>query len=386
MVKGIRVPFFFLWILLAAAANLRRPNILRRLGASLAVFGLVAGLYVWQISAAKGHFTYGASGRLAMAWYVNGADQFNPVADPMVYRPGAAAIRLKHPGELLSKSPDAFYFSETEVQGSTPAWDDPSYWTDGLRARFVPGQVEAVLKKNLLSAESIILRLQVILLAGVLCYWGFTIWRPSLTDPILAMAFLLALYCIGAYSLILVEGRYVDFAFVLIGGLYAACSLARHPAASLRSLHVAVLLIAALILFSGFRLSLLEWSRQRSTTGARLLQGVYNGPVISAGAALAARYPRGAEVACMGYRACYGDPYWVRYAGLNMTAIIESGQDKAPKSAAESCKSLEQNPAVLDLLRNRGVRAIVARFDGTQPCSAEWQLLESSGDFSYLPI
>ena len=384
--KAFALPFFLLWMLLAAAANLRRVNILGRLGLSLAVFMLIAGPYVWQISAAKGRFTFGESGRLDMAWYVNGADQFNPVADPTIYRPGTAVVQLKHPGVLLAKSPATFYFDEAQVHGSTPAWDDPSYWTDGLNARLVVSQTEASVKRNLLSAQAILLRLQVIALAGVLCYWGFTIWRPSIADPMLAMAFVLAICCIGAYSLVLVEGRFVDFAFVLIAGLYAACSLAKHPAASLQSLHMAVLLIAVLILFSGFRLALLEWNHDRATAGARPLQGIYNLPVISAGAGLAARYPQGAEVACMGHRACYGDPYWARYAGLHMTAVIESGQDMAPKIADESCQSLEQNPVVLDLLRRRGVRAIVARFDGKKPCSAEWRPLAPSLDFFYLPL
>ena len=295
-------------------------------------------------------------------------------------------MRLKHPGELLAQTPATFYFNDQKVDGSTPAWDDPSYWSDGLRPRFVPSQTEATVKKNLLNAEAIVLRLQVVLLVGVLCYWGFTVWRASLKDPMLAITVLLALGCVGAYSLVLVEGRFVDFALVLIGALYAACALARHPPASMRSLHLTVLAMAALILFSGFRLSLLQWAQERQSVGARPFQGVYDMPSISAAEHLAARFPKGSQVACMGHRACYGDPYWVRYAGMHLTGVIESGQDKAPKTAAESCRSLEQNPDVLLLLKARGARAVVGRFKENHPCSAAWRPLESSGDFYYLPL
>jgi hypothetical protein len=384
--KSFAFPFFFLWMLLAASANIRRFAILRRLVLSFIVFALIAGPYVWQISAAKGRFTFGESGRLDMAWYVNGADQFDPVANASVYLHGTAHASLKHPGELLSTTPKAVYFSRQQIHGSLPAWDDPSYWGDGLTPRFVSGQVEASVKRNLLAAQTILLRLQPLLLFGVLCYWGYTVRRPSLTDPILTMTLVLALACIGAYSLILLEGRFVDFALVLIGAVYGACSLAKHPAGSLRSLHAAILLIAVLVLFSGFRLSWLQWSETRQQVGARPMQGIYSMPIVSSGADMAARYPRGTEVACMGFLACYGDPYWAKFAGVSITASIEPGQEDAQTGAAEGCEKLEQHPQVLDLLRKRGVQAIVARFNEMRPCSAAWQPLGKSGGFFYLPL
>jgi hypothetical protein len=116
------------------------------------------------------------------------------------------------------------------------------------------------------------------------------------------------------------------------------------------------------------------------------MQGIYSMPIVSSGADMAARYPRGTEVACMGFLACYGDPYWAKFAGVSITASIEPGQEDAQTGAAEGCEKLEQHPQVLDLLRKRGVQAIVARFNEMRPCSAAWQPLGKSGGFFYLPL
>jgi hypothetical protein len=383
--KAFAFPFFFLWIFFAAAANLQNRRVLRRLGLSLVVFALIAGPYIGQISAAKGRFTFGESGRLDWAWYVNGADRFNPVGNPTAYQSGAAKAHLKHPGELLSKLPEISYYGGNQVYGSTPQWNDPSYWSDGLAPRFVLRQSVAEVKADLaFLAHLIPMRFQAVLLVAFLFGWGYRI-RWSSFDPVLTMAFLLALTCIGLYTLVVLRGRFVAFAFVLMGTLYAASCLTEQFSGEHRSLHIAVVLMTGLILAGGFQNSMRAWNKAEES-GARPLQGLYDLPVFSAGAALASRYPRGAEVACMGDLACWTDTYWAKYAGLKMTTIIETGHGVDEKDAAEGCHRIEQNPAVLDVLRKRNIRAIVFRFNGAAPCSAAWRPLGESADFFYLPL
>ena len=69
-----------------------------------------------------------------------------------------------------------------------------------------------------------------------------------------------------------------------------------------------------------------------------------------------------------------------------MTGIVETGHGVVNESAEEGCGKLKQNPAALDGLRKKNVRAIVARFDGTQACSADWKPLGASRNFFYLPL
>lgn len=384
--KAFAFPFFFLLLLLVIAVNIRKRRVLLRLALSFAVFALIAGSYIWQISAAKGRLTFGESGRLNMAWMVNGSDRLNPVADLTVYRHGTARVSLKHPGELLSKSPEIAYYGGDRVYGSLPQWNDPSYWSDGLSSRFVLHQTLATVKKSMATLGSItVMRFQAVLLVAALCCWGFTIRKPSLADPILVMAFVLAVGCIGSYELVLLEGRYVVFSFVLIGTLFAACAQTEQPCGECRSLHIALLLMAAMVLFTGIQANMREW-KAAEQEGARPLQGIYSMPVVSAAAELASIYPRGSEVACMGDAACWADPYWARFAGVKATAVIETGNGVDVKSAEQSCQKLQQNPAALDALRQQHIRAIVSRFDGTQPCSAQWRPLGKSPNFFYLPL
>jgi hypothetical protein len=88
----------------------------------------------------------------------------------------------------------------------------------------------------------------------------------------------------------------------------------------------------------------------------------------------------------MGDLACRVDPYWARYAGVKVTGIIETGaqvREVNRKRAEEGCQKLEENPAGLELLRQRNIKGIVARFDGTRPCSAQWKQLGESPNFFY---
>jgi hypothetical protein len=88
----------------------------------------------------------------------------------------------------------------------------------------------------------------------------------------------------------------------------------------------------------------------------------------------------------MGDTACWSDPYWAKYAGLKMTAIIQTGNGYSTEPAAEGCTRLQQNPAALNPLRQRHIRAIVAEFGNTPPCSPQWLPLGQSGHFFYLPL
>jgi hypothetical protein len=384
--KAFAFPVFLLLIFLTAFVNIRQHRVLGRLLFSLIVFALVAGPYVWQISAAKGRFTIGDSGSLNSAWYVNGADRINPISDFSVYHRGTATGTFNHPGELLSTSPEITYYGGDQVFGTTPQWDDFSYWSDGLKPHLGVHQTAAAVKVNLRGLGLILpMRLQVLFLIAAMCGWGFSFRRASFTDPILPMLLVLALASIASLLLVHFEARYVTFAFVILGSLFAATSLVDRCHRDLMSLHTAVLLIAGLILLYSFQNSFREW-KLATQQGAQPLRGIYNLEVFSAGSNLASLYPHEAEVACMGDTACWADPYWAKFAGLKMTAIIETGNGYVSESATEGCTKLQQNPSALDLLRQKHIRAIVAEFGDTVPCSAEWHALEKTRHYFYLPI
>lgn len=200
--------------------------------------------------------------------------------------------------------------------------------------------------------------------------------------------FLLALASIGSYVLVHVEARYVAFAIVLLFTLYAASSSCTERLGGDQSLHDAVLLLGSMLLVVGVQDSFRVW-KQADEAGAHPLRGIYNAATASAAAALGIKYAPGSEVGCLGNGACWHDTYWARIAGVKMTTFIETGRGEAVRDlqvdAEQGCRKLAQNPALLDLLRRRSIRAIVARFDSGRPCSAEWLPLEKSQQYYFLP-
>jgi hypothetical protein len=158
------------------------------------------------------------------------------------------------------------------------------------------------------------MRFQIVLLAVLLGLWGFRMRRASFADPTVLVSLAVAIASIGLYAAVYLEPRYIAFAFVMICAVYAATSLTRGAAINGRSLHAAVLIAGALIVLFGLQATIREW-REARQEGDRLLQGVYSQAVDSAGVQLAALYPRGAEVACLGDSACWTDPYWAHYDG-----------------------------------------------------------------------
>jgi hypothetical protein len=383
--KAIAFPFFVLCLLCVFLANVRRVRVLKGLAMTLLVFAVVAGPWIGLISKAKGRLTFGDVGRLAAAWFVNGADLFNPVADPTIYHAGDASTHFKHAGTVLSKDPVTFYFNGG-IYGTLPQWYDGSYWSDGLMPRLVLRDILVAIRRNLVvlcRIAEIHLQLLVLFVAPIVA--GFAFRRRSMADPVLIAMASVALALVVAYVAVYLEGRYIVFSMVMFGALFAGCSVVRpEKRAYVPSLHWTLLLITVTILLGQLQAGVINRRELKQTNGVDPFTGIYDISVQSAGAALHLQFPEGSEVACMGSDACFSDPYWARYAGVRITGIIDTSHSisEAPVTAAEDCLALEQHPNVLVVLREHNVRAIVTRFDHGQPCSTNWKKL-GAGDLYY---
>jgi hypothetical protein len=384
--KAIAFPFFVLCLLCVFLANVRRVRVLKGLAMTLLVFAAVAGPWIGLISKAKGRLTFGDSGRLNAAWFIDGADLLNPVADPTIYHVHDASAHFKHAGTLLSRDPVTFYFNDG-IYGSLPQWYDGSYWSDGLVPRFVFRDTVAAIGRNLAVLYRIaVVHLQLPVLFAAPIVFGFALRRTSIADPVLITMAILALTLVAMYVLVYLEGRYIVFSMVMLGALFAGCSVvAPEKRAYASPLHWTLMLITATILLGQLQADLINRRELKQKNGVDPLTGIYDLSVQSAGAALHLQFPEGSEVACMGSDACFGDPYWARYAGIRITGIIDTSHSisEAPVTAAEDCLALEQHPNVLVVLRERNVRAIVTRFSHEQPCSTNWKKLGGGGSFYY---
>jgi hypothetical protein len=128
-----KAPMFLLgFVFVFAAYRLVQstPQGLKRAGAALLLFLIIAAPYVTALSRSKHRFTFSDSGSINYSEYINRIPLFVGWRgeDPGYGTP-------VHPTRRLSADPALFEFA-TPVPGSYPPWYDPSYWYEGLRARF----------------------------------------------------------------------------------------------------------------------------------------------------------------------------------------------------------------------------------------------------------
>jgi hypothetical protein len=219
--KGIMFPlgFGFLAILLFSGRRSRH----RVLGVMLSfgMFLLVCAPFIFALSKAKGRLTFGDTGKLNYAALVSpGSPQRDWQGDP----PGSGIPR--HPTRQLLESPPVFEFGEP-IQGTYPPWDDPSYWNEGVRPRFrLAPQLQVLTESGFAYGRLLIGESG--LLAGLLIF-VFLGGKPTRRTiaanwPLLAVAGL----SLVAYSLVLVQTRYLGASFALLWiALFAGVRLPR---------------------------------------------------------------------------------------------------------------------------------------------------------------
>jgi hypothetical protein len=135
---------FLLGFVFVFAAYRLVQNTLRGLahaGVALVLFLIIATPYVTALSRSKHRFTFSDTSTISYAEYINRMPLFVSWRgeDPA----GGTPV---HPARRLLADPPLFEFA-TPVPGSYPPWYDPSYWYEGLRARFsVKGELWAIFR------------------------------------------------------------------------------------------------------------------------------------------------------------------------------------------------------------------------------------------------
>ena len=128
-----KAPMFLLgFVFIFAAHRLvqNTPQGLARAGVALLLFLIIAAPYVTALSRAKHRFTFSDTSTISYAEYINRMPLF------VSWRgedPGSGTP--VHPTRRLLADPALYEFA-VPVRGSYPPWYDPSYWYEGLHARF----------------------------------------------------------------------------------------------------------------------------------------------------------------------------------------------------------------------------------------------------------
>jgi 4-amino-4-deoxy-L-arabinose transferase-like glycosyltransferase len=351
LTKSVMFPVSFILILTVAFARggVRKPD--PRALTTLAAFLMVSCPFIIALSRAKGHLTFGETGKMA---YLN---EVGPSTNG-----SARSEKLLHPLRKLSEEPTVYEYDNT-LAGTFPRWYDPSYWYDGAAIHFdLLPQLRAITRA--IANYFRILSLEKEWIAGWLILAIFAgDWR-SMAKRWLNLWFLWfpPLAMLSLYSLVLVDPRYVAVAMAIMWiSLFSA--LPWHQINTSPRLGMAAILAIAL------------------TTGVALVRE--EGPNLAA----CLRPPQhiqwmvtkqlqrmnlapGDRVAVLGHTTLAD--YWARMAGLRIVADVPFESVQAYWMA-----SIERRAQISSSLSALGVKGIVS---ATRPLiPVGWQPLGDTG-------
>lgn len=188
-------------------AGLPRRHMLRAALLSLLAFTCVAAPWIGALSIQKGRFTFGDTGKLAYALFVDDTAYYTHWHGA----PAGSGIPV-HPTRPIFEHPTAYEFNGP-IQATYPPWFDPSYWNEGMRTHFdFHGHVRATIETSK--------TYYVLFVKTQWAFAGLTILavtsrrrRPPVEAIRIGIPAILAL---GLYGVLHVEGRYVGPFMVLL--------------------------------------------------------------------------------------------------------------------------------------------------------------------------
>ena len=138
--KAVMFPLAFVFLGVSFFSVENRRKAWSRVLVALLAFLIVAMPFCLELSAKKGYFTFGDTGKLNYVWYTNKIDR--PYAHWQGKQPETGTP--KHPIKQIFDDPVAFEFG-SPLGGTYPLWYDPSYWYDGIKPRFhLLGEIRAL--------------------------------------------------------------------------------------------------------------------------------------------------------------------------------------------------------------------------------------------------
>jgi hypothetical protein len=342
--------FFACAYLLSGNALKSYPRALSRFALALAVFAAIAAPLIVVLSKEKHRATFGESGKMAYAQFVDGASF-------MTHWQGqpAGTGSPAHPTRRVSVDPLIYEFGQP-VAGSYPPWYDPSYWYEGISAHFsLRGQLWVLFKGaniyfKLFSRSG---ALYVVFLALILLVrkmgkweWGGKRFRLVWLPPLGAL---------GMYAFALVKQRYVSgFAMVLLLWILSSVriSLAGDEVFKKRAI-LATILAPALAMLWPLVVNVREaianrpYDQQQVADGLREMGIAPGTPVASIGSGLEA--------------------YWAHLAEVRIIAEVPAKGESF--LAADSVKRNEALKKFLEL----GAKAVVTKIAAVARSTGGWQ-------------
>lgn len=335
-------------------------------------FLLAAGPFIAALSNSKGRLTYGDSGRLNYAWYVNSVTQWvHWQGEP----PGSGIP--EHPTRKIFDKPAIYEFG-TPRGGTYPPWYDPSYWNEGIKTHFdLTGQL-SVITKITREYLDILFKLQPGLIIGCFILYYFSRRRWLCLKDLAEQWSLLILpvAVMGIYSLVHVERRFLGSFIVLLWmGVFSGIRLPRSEES--RPLLSCIAGLMALVIMMGA-----VYSPLRSAYNLIKTKGINSAPNVSwqvAESLSQMGIRQGDKVASIGWS---GSHYWARLARVKIVADIPLNEKYTFLKADRSVKS-----EVYKAFSSTGAKVIVINEpEGLQQYdfSEGWKQLDNTSLYAYV--
>jgi len=334
----------------------------RKLLVSLSFFLLAAGPLIAALSNRVGHLTYGETGRLNYAWFVNGAPKYSGWTGGAPVREGIP----QHAPRKLIEQPLVLEF-DAPVPGSFPLWYDPSYWYAGYKVHFDLHQQISALRITLAKYE-VIFAQTAVFFAGAVVLGFLGARRNSLLHTASRVSWLLV-WPLGAvllYALVHVEARFLG-AYFILGWMTVYGMPGLHLNQRVAGAICATVSGTTAILFLGY---LGVESARAANDLAHGRQPDYQ-LVAASLRDLGAR--DGDRLAMVGHESF---PLYARYAGTRVVAEIVSPGEFWNLSPDEL-------RAVTERLEQMGVKAIVANRKPVGLGATGWHDVNTSGQVRY---
>lgn len=353
LTKAIVFPVAVFACVLCGIAFLRSPKGRAALLSGLLAFVVISGAWIAALSIQKQRLTFGDSGPLTYAWYVNGARNYIHWQGE---KQGLGAAR--HATRLLMRSPEVFAFGGVFPTTTFPPWLDPSYWNEGLRprielgagARHTVAQLRA-LRRVVFDGFGAVVATCLIAL-WVLLGSPFSAHGNELRQARLAIA-AVPLFAVILLCLIHINGRLAGPFLVPLYLYVLTLLLARATTSDSRAVR-AILVAGSVtlgVLFLDFVVT--------TTTTAPPKQGASAEEEVALSLQHEGVGP-GTRIAVAGK---WTDIYWARVAALHVEAHVNVSAEVLCRLSDEEFRRMEE------LLRQEGLRTIVlfSREDALPP-------------------
>jgi hypothetical protein len=360
--------FTFLFASLSLGRSWRRA--LPSVFTAFVCFVVTAGPMIYSLSALKGRFTFGETGRINYIWHVNGNDCSWPHFPH--WQKGIGSGAPLHPARRIIESPAVYEFPAS-AKGTYPMWYDPSFYWEGVSPRWDVRQQIATLRRSASEYGKIFLRgPQCVMIAGFLLFWlisrsGWSVIREVAGQWRLLLP---AVAAFGIYALLLVQSRYIGpfgvlFWLGLLSGLRLPSGFNCQRRMWCTTLGVTVTMLTGTVIwtihhtvreeFSTFEVVQLQYANHLKHLGLQ----------------------PGEKVAIIG--SAPDAVRWARLARVQIAAEMPWTEMEKFWQADDATKR-----RIVETFASTGIKAIVAEKSPLALAGTEWHRIGTTNDYAYV--